>query len=147
MSKPIAIICDLDGTLCDTSWRLKFVSGKEKNFDAFDAGIAADPVRLDVLAMLLEEWSKRQCQILFVTGRKMRNQAETIQWLRSKLPESINRRFVLTMRHDDDHTPDVECKEQMFRDLQNEFEIVLAFEDRDHIIPMIEKLGIRAIKV
>lgn len=147
MSKPTAIICDLDGTLCDISWRIKFVSGKEKNFDAFDAGIAADPVRLDVLAMLLEEWSKYQCQILFVTGRKMRNQAETIQWLRSKLPESIKRRFILSMRHDDDHSSDVECKEQLILGLQNEFNIVLAFEDRDHIIPMIEKLGIKAIKV
>lgn len=144
--KEKAIICDLDGTLCDSSWRKHFVEGEQKNWKAFYAGISADPVRYDVLRLLLSEWSERGAKVVFVTGRGAEYQGTTAEWLIRHVPTFRSNH--LWMRDRGDHRPDMDVKRELIREVMEEYEVVLAFEDRPHIVEMIRnELGIECIDV
>lgn len=143
--KQKAIICDLDGTLCDSSWRKHFVEGEQKNWKAFYAGISADPVRYDVLRMLLKEWSERDAVVVFVTGRSDEYQGTTAEWLIRHIPTF--RHTDMWMRDTGDHRPDVEVKRELFAEVMEQYDVVLAFEDRPHIVEMIRELGIECVDV
>ena len=57
------IVCDLDGTLCDITHRLKYGSGPEKNWPMFFAGIKDDTLRNDVMNkirdLMVQYWGIR----------------------------------------------------------------------------------------
>ena len=146
MEKPKAIICDLDGTLCDSSWRKHFVEGEQKNWKAFYAGISADPPRYDVLRLLLKEWSERGAAVVFVTGRSDEHKGATAEWIIRQLP-AFRSAGMLWMRDAGDHRPDVEVKRELIWDVMKNYDVVLAFEDRPHIVEMIREMGIECVDV
>lgn len=145
MEKPKAICVDLDGTLCDTQWRKHFVDGKQKNWKAFYAGISADPPRYDVLRILLKEWSEQGATVVFVTGRSDNYWSVTRDWLQRHLPMDFS--HDIRMRDEGDHRPDVEVKRELILDVMKNYDVVLAFEDRPHIVEMIREMGIECIDV
>lgn len=147
MTKPKAVCVDLDGTLCDTSWRTHFVTGEKKNWKAFYAGIPHDPIRLDVLAQVIHVWSTQDAQIVFVTGRGIEYLSETMDWFDRQGLSVVLSDAPLYMRPAGDHRPDTEVKKELFEKVMDRYEVILAFEDRPHIIEMIKELGIRVIGV
>ena len=145
MEKQKAIICDLDGTLCDSSWRKHFVEGEQKNWKAFYAGISADPPRYDVLKLLLKEWSERGAAVVFVTGRGAEYNGATTEWIIRHLPTFKS--ADMWMRDAGDHRPDVEVKRELICEVMKVYNVALVFEDRPHIVKMIREMGIECVDV
>lgn len=82
--KPIAVVCDLDGTLCDVEHRRHHVrpepgSGKKKNWMAFMDGIKDDGLN-QWCADILESFS-REHMIVYCSGRGREQEVATRDWL------------------------------------------------------------------
>ena len=62
------VIFDIDGTLADIEHRRPFVTGKKKDFDAFNAAMGWDAVNYPIIELLwmCDDSAK---QIIFCTGR------------------------------------------------------------------------------
>lgn len=79
--KPSAIICDLDGTLCDIEHRRKHVrtEGRKKNWVAFMEGIKDDKLH-QWCADLLNAMGKHH-KIVYCSGRSENERDATERWL------------------------------------------------------------------
>lgn len=79
--KPSAIVCDLDGTLCNVEHRRHFVRGPgKKNWKGFFDGIADDTVNVWCEA-LLRGFAKQGFHIVYASGRSDDYTKVTVDWL------------------------------------------------------------------
>lgn len=84
-AKPSAIICDLDGTLCDVEHRRHFVrrpEGEKKDWKGFFEGISEDKIVQPVADILRR--SAERYEIVYCSGRPDNYRKITEEWLRSK---------------------------------------------------------------
>jgi hypothetical protein len=79
VTKPYAVI-DLDGVLADVTARLHHIEGNPKNWDAFFAGIPADPPYAEGLAVARELAAEHD--LVYLSGRPERTRSATERWLR-----------------------------------------------------------------
>jgi phosphoglycolate phosphatase-like HAD superfamily hydrolase len=108
--QPTAVI-DLDGVVADVRHRLHHLDGRRRNWDAFFAELADDPVLPEGVAVV--ERLRQDHRIVYLTGRPERTRQATVAWLeRHGLP-----RGDLLMRGDDDRRPARQTKVQAVRAL------------------------------
>lgn len=77
--KPWAVICDLDGTLCNIDHRLKWMKTEKKHWPEFFAGIKDDKVNMwcyDILGKVGEYYN-----IVLCSGRGKEYENTTREWL------------------------------------------------------------------
>jgi FMN phosphatase YigB (HAD superfamily) len=137
MIKPKAIICDLDGTLCDIRHRLHFINGKKKDWKSFQRNCFGDG---------LNEWCKdilvamkaQKCEIILFSGRMDFVRNETEEWLERNGIEYLT----LKMRKSGDYREDYIVKKEMLNDYQNRFNILFAIDDRQQVVDMWRENGI-----
>lgn len=82
--KPQAIVCDLDGTLCDVAHRRHFVrrpTGEKKDWQGFFKGMVDDKPNRWCKDLLLRFFGPEMC-IVFCSGRPDSWRKETLAWLR-----------------------------------------------------------------
>lgn len=79
MNRPYAVV-DLDGVLADVEHRLHHLQSRPKNWAAFFAGIADDPVLPEGLAVARELAAEHE--LVYLSGRPERTRADTEDWLR-----------------------------------------------------------------
>lgn len=138
--KPIAIVCDLDGTLCDINHRRHHVrktDGSKKNWMAFMDGIKDDKLN-DWCYSILEGMRTRGHYIVLCSGRGNEQRKVTEEWLDSN---AINY-DILLMRQAGDSRQDYLVKEIIL-----DFEILTRYspyfmiDDRQQVVDMWRKRG------
>jgi hydroxymethylpyrimidine pyrophosphatase-like HAD family hydrolase len=134
-----AIICDLDGTLCNIDHRIHFL--KKKDWDAFDALLDDDSIHL-WCQMILETFAAKGCAILYVTARSEINKSKTLNWLR-KHSCTIDG---LYMRSPNDYREDSIVKEEIYKNkIKDKFEVLFCLDDRVHVAEMWRSLGLTCL--
>ncbi len=140
--KPI-VICDLDGTLADTAWRVRFIKGENKDWKSFFAGIRYDPPREEIKKQLLEYHQKGH-PIVFMTGRPEIYIKETEEWLEEFWPHQY---LTLIMRKENDFRKDTEVKRELYKRYLSQYPVEVAIDDRPSVIRMWRELGMTVIDV
>lgn len=142
LSKPKAIIFDLDGALCDTSSVVHHVDKTHKDFikknlDAFHRGSMSCPPN-PVLDTAWSEAKGKGIACLVLTGRPEVWRKETSWWLLRNgfKPDQHLHRI------DGDKRPAYIMKEEVLHHLQEHYEIVYAYDDDPRIIDMYHRNNI-----
>ena len=138
-----AVIFDIDGTLADLTHRLHLVGNGKRQWGMFFKGIPDDtPIKpiVDLASALIRSNEKA---ILFVTGRPERTRMDTVTWL-LKHGLEVEFKTCLFMRKDGDGREDHIVKREILNDIRNAgFEPVLVFDDRQSVVDMWRRQGIR----
>jgi phosphoglycolate phosphatase-like HAD superfamily hydrolase len=132
---------DLDGTLADCNHRLHHIKSSRKNWDAFFAACQKDgPIpHMVELARHLMKVEK----LVFVSGRSDQVRSETEQWLTQH-----GLAGPLYMRRRRDTRPDYIVKAELLdRLLQDGWEPIMAFDDRDQVVKMWREKGVPCAQV
>ena len=137
------VLCDLDGTLADTTHRQHFVAQEPKNWEGFFRAMVDDPVREDVLRQVYALW-KAGHPVFFVSGRPETYRGHTELWLRTAARWMQPTVF---MRRAGDHRPDTVVKAEMLRTYWPDVSgIHCVFDDRPSVIREVwEAAGISVI--
>lgn len=140
-NKPQAIICDLDGTLCNVDHRLHFVQGPgKKNWKGFFENIKDDTPNewcVDILN------TRKPVDIVLCSGRSDEFKKTTEEWLKKYYIYYDN----LFMRYRNDYRQDNIVKEMLL-----DFEILTRYtpyyviDDRDQVVNMWRKRGITCLQ-
>ena len=138
--KPSAIICDLDGTLCNIEHRRHHVrrtDGQKKNWMAFMDGIKDDTVHDWCASILFNMRHNRK--IVLCSGRSEQEREKTETWLRM---HGFDYHENLFMRQGGDSRQDFLVKEILL-----DFEILTRYtpyfmiDDRQQVVDMWRKRG------
>ena len=142
--KPKAIICDLDGTLCDIDHRLHFVRDGKRNWPGFFAGIPGDKVNRWCAEILSE--MERHYKVVFCSGRPSDYREATIDWLEKEMYDEGGCKYLdkyeLYMRSRNDSRKDNIAKEILL-----DFEILTRYtpyfviDDRQQVVDMWRSRG------
>jgi predicted secreted acid phosphatase len=139
MTKPNAILFDLDGTLCNVHHRRQYVATKPRNWDAWNAGISNDnpiPQVLEVFNAL-----KDRFPIFFVSGRSDDYRDVTIGWFEKHGIYEHDYNSLL-MRKYKDHRDDAIVKSEIADVIEKDYKIFAVFDDRKRVVDMWVKRGI-----
>jgi len=139
MSKPQAVLFDLDGTLCNVHHRRQYVATKPRNWDAWNAGIINDKPNLPVLEVF--NALKDRFPIFFVSGRSDDYRDVTIQWFEKHGIYEHDYNGLL-MRKYQDHRDDAIVKGEIADEIEKDYKIFAVFDDRKKVVDMWVKRGI-----
>lgn len=143
--KPLALYCDLDGTLCDVSARRHHVrkpEGEKKDWKSFFKEIPNDVVNRPVFE-ILQRFAPTH-PIVFCTGRSTNEKRNTVEWL----DKNINFSYDLYMRDRNDHRQDYIVKEILLDfELLTRYEIFFCLDDRDQVVNMLRSRGLTVLQV
>ncbi len=132
--RDLAVI-DLDGVLADVRHRLSHLGGGRRDWDAFFAGIPADPVLAEGRAVA--ERLAAEHEIVYLTGRPERTRADTEAWLaRHGLPPGR-----LVMRRERDRRPARVAKPELLRRLSPGRRVVVVVDDDPEVCAALEAAG------
>jgi len=147
---PDAIICDLDGTVADNSWRNVYDIQKcEQDRPIYEI---IDLINKES-GCLIEDSENRECMqtyVLFVTGRKEKYRQQTQKWLKKyiSLTQSYNKIYDLFMRQDDDNRPDTVVKKDIFdQQIKGKYNINYVLDDRPSVCRMYRRLGLKVLQL
>lgn len=132
-SKPKAFLCDLDGTLLHNTNRKIF------DYERVDTD-TIDPV----VEMVVDSLINEDMHMIIFTGR------EDIGSCKAKTLALLDKHDViytsLYMRKLGDHRSDVIVKEEMFWNIADDYNIVMAIDDRDQVVDLWRSLGIKTLQ-
>lgn len=147
-ARELAIICDVDGTLCDVRSVRHFVErpkGAQKfraNFAAFHSASEACPAFPQVV-QLITSLALENYVIVIVTAREARWAGLTQRWLDEHGVPGVE----LITRRDLDYRPDAVVKAEMSADICARYEPRLAIDDRDAVLAVWAAASIPTVKV
>lgn len=148
--KPKAIICDLDGTLCNTDHRQHFMNGPngKKDWRGFFAGMDDDPVN-EWCSTLLKSFvygfnsnkiESKQINVLYCSGRGNEYRERTKNWLQDNHLDFHKHLF---MRFEKDSRVDWLIKENILDfEILSRYEVLFALDDRKQVTDMWRRRGI-----
>ena len=137
MSKPDAIILDVDGTLADVSSIRHFVAQHPKDFDSFHGESVNVPPHARAVELAREAHAAGQV-VIVVTARRHMWRHQTAWFLAMHdIPSDV-----LIMRANDDHRRDVEVKRDILAQIRTRWNPVLAVDDNPAICSLWESEGI-----
>jgi len=133
-SKPIALICDLDGTLALHEGRRSIFDYSKCDKDAVNR----------VVFNIIHLFAKEGYTIVYMTGRDEWCRYQTEDFLASNgCP-----RGPLFMRPDADKRKDFVAKAEMFdKFVRKEYNVKFALDDRDQVVKMWRALGLTCLQV
>lgn len=141
------ILCDIDGTLADTSHRLHFVNrpeGEKKDWKGFFEAMPEDKPRHEVMATVSKHASLGY-EIFLVSARPETYRIQTEAWLFSHFGTEYKALF---MRGVHDSRPDTEVKKEIlnkyFPDLSWIRQVI---DDRPSVIRMWREQGLNVVDV
>jgi len=140
-----AVIFDIDGTLADVNEFLHHLVHRPdspRDWEGFHRAVGKAKVKLDVFYML-KLYNVRNITVILLTSRNEEWRAETAKWLKKKhIPYDV-----LMMRSKGDDRSAPEFKEDRFKKIMQEFNIVQVFDDHPGVCGVAEELGIPVTKV
>lgn len=132
--RPIAVI-DLDGVVADVRHRLHHLRRRPSDWDAFFAGIPADPVLPEGRAVV--DQLAAEHDIVYLTGRPERTRPATESWLsRHRLPHGE-----LIMRRDGDRRPARVTKPSLLRRLSAGRQVAVVVDDDPEVCEVLVRQG------
>jgi len=139
------VIFDIDGVLSDATGRQHFLDGVasgKKNWGGFFDACGDDPLLEDVAALV--DVIDRDAVIVLLTGRPVRVQPNTLDWLaRNHL-----RWDLLVMRNAGNYQHSPEFKRLTVKELRERgFEIKVSFEDDLRNIEMFKSEGVPCVYI
>lgn len=151
--KYAAVICDLDGTLCNVDHRIHHVNPKvkpegfRKNWPGFFAGIPNDPVNEWCRDLLIG--MNHLNMIVYCSGRDENQRKMTVEWLKkNQLFElwddtfAVFREVPLYMRHRNDSRQDCIAKEIILDfEILTRYKPIFFIDDRSQVVDMWRKRG------
>lgn len=159
--KPLVVVCDLDGTLCDVEHRrhhvrppvewegplgpLELADKKpfKKNWKAFFEDIPKDTVVLPVMD-ILASFNARGTRIVFCSGRSTNEQKMTEEWLK----KNCGFMWTLYMRDRNDSRQDAIVKEIILDfELLTRYKPYFMLDDRDQVVQMWRRRGFLCMQV
>jgi predicted secreted acid phosphatase len=146
--KQKSIICDLDGTLCDTSKRQHFVKTKPKDWLSFYRNIPYDEIH-EWCYELIFAMFHRGYHIIFVSGRSEENREMTLEWLLEKLNEANMRmlRPSLFMRKAGDYRKDSIVKNEIYETyIKDKYDVLFCVDDRPSVCRMWRSIGLTVLQ-
>jgi adenylate kinase family enzyme len=153
---PKAVVCDLDGTLCNVEHRRHFVrppEGVKKNWPAFFAGIPNDTVN-EACEALLRSMALSGHEIVYCSGRGDNERKATVEWLNKfglDLFYSEYRSFdraPLYMRGRHDSRRDDIVKEIILDfEILTRYTPVFMIDDRDQVVAMWRRRGFTCLQI
>lgn len=157
------IVFDIDGVLADCSHRLKYIQGKDKDYENFysydevvkDIALASGFVLLKSIFYLIDDINtpnksamREEIRIALITGRNRRCEEATINWLTDNMKRFKIDRFQCNyfMRLENDLRPAYQVKEDLIKDHIGFKNILFAFDDDDKVNEMYKKHGVMCYK-
>jgi beta-phosphoglucomutase-like phosphatase (HAD superfamily) len=141
--KPEAFIFDLDGTLADLTHRRHHVIKPNRRWNQFFDECGADAPIMDVIN-IYKILAQHEYVMLVVSGRSDRVRIQTRAWLTNQGLDSAD----LFMRKDGDYRADDIIKEEIYEtQIKPSYNIVGVFDDRDRVVGMWRRLGLRCYQV
>jgi len=129
---PYCLICDIDGTLSNSSQR--------KIFDFKEC--VNDKIIFPVWSIL--EKYKGKVDVILMSGREEICRAETEEWLKK---ENVNYQ-ALHMRKEKDYRDDTIIKKELFEEyIKNKYQPMLVIDDRPSVVQMWVDLGLFVFNV
>lgn len=136
-----AIIVDLDGTLCNIDHRLHFMKGEKKNWKGFFESLKDDSINSWCQEIIYK--FENNYKIILCSGRPDDHRKATEEWLEKY---GINY-DALYMRKRNDFRPDHVVKEIIYDfNIEPQYDIMFAIDDRQSIIDMWRSKGITALQ-
>lgn len=144
--KQKAIVCDLDGTLCDITHRRHLVTGPEKKDHKTFQDMLVHDTPNSLIGQFLNFSRFRGYKIIFVSGRNEDARQATQRWLSEYFPGF--EKFCLFMRAVGDYRPDFEVKREIYqRDIEPGHEVSLVLDDRSSVVNEWRRLGLQCWQV
>ena len=134
---------DIDGTLANIEHRRQYVASKPKNWKAFNASMHLDTPHDDIvfLAKLFKQLGHR---IILCSGRGEEQRKVTEKWLK----DHDIQYDALYMRKEQDYRSDNIVKSELLDQLLLDgYSPFMVFDDRDQVVDMWRKRGIRCCQV
>lgn len=145
-----AVICDLDGTLCNIEHRRHFVrptDGTKKNWPAFFAGIPNDTINEWCKELLIQMSASHK--IVFCSGRGENERMATVEWLEKNKVQSFYDPLFETetyadlfMRNRQDSRQDSIVKEIILDfEILTRYKPIFMIDDRQQVVDMWRRRG------
>lgn len=142
ISNPSAIICDLDGTLCNIDHRLHHVKHeikKHNRWDLFNKEIPNDGLNKWCDEILTAFNSCTKNYVVLCSGRVDSSRKDTEKWLQKHCIYYEN----LFMRHRSDFRQDYIIKEIILDfEILTRYNVLFAIDDRKQVVDMWRRRGI-----
>ena len=141
--KKRAILCDLDGTLCDISHRFPlFQAGKQKEFEAEVLNDSSDKM----VGSFLNFARFRGYEIVFLSARSEDLRNVTQAWLAEHFPGF--ERFPVFLKGRKDFRADDQIKREIYNtEVKPRYDVALVLEDRSSVVSMWRELGLKCWQV
>lgn len=139
MTKPEAVIFDFDNTLCDVSsiWHMVAEGVRTRNFDDYhEASRKCPPIPTTLWA--LRKATAEGYHVFVVTARQEKYRHTTIEWMSNHVLSCD----AVFMRKDGDFRDDVTVKRELLQEIQKDFRVIHAWEDRPEIVELWKTEGI-----
>jgi len=136
MSKPFAILCDLDGTISLFNPIRKNGSVEKRHVGAparspYDASKANNDMVNEPVAEVLERMSAAGYQIIFCSGREDRYRDQTVEFLK----KNVGFPYELIMRTTGDSRKDSIVKEELYQKyVAEKYNVFLVLDDRNQVV-------------
>jgi uncharacterized HAD superfamily protein len=140
-----AVIFDIDGTLADVDEFLHHLVHRPdspRDWEGFHTAVGEAKVKQDVLSML-HLYQMRGVHIILLTSRNVEWHGETVAWLKRNNIDYD----VLMMRSKGDRRSAPEFKEDRFKKIMQDWNIVQVFDDHPGVCGVAEEIGIPVTKV
>lgn len=130
---PLAIICDLDGTLAHLNGR-----------NPYDASSCIDDTLNEPVAHIVRTYADLGIAVLLVSGRESRFRKPTEHWLST---HGI-RYEALFMRRTRDYRKDALIKTEIYRaEIEPRYRVLFVLDDRNQVVDQWRKLGLTCLQV
>lgn len=133
-SRPVAII-DIDGVLADVRHRLRHLSERPKDWDAFFAAADRDPAYPEGIALVHRLADDHE--ILYLSGRPERCRAATEKWLGDQGAPPGR----LHLRSDADRRPARIMKVEVVRAIHEHRTVALVVDDDEAVLAAMAAAG------
>lgn len=141
---------DIDGTLADIEHRVPLISGAmgSPNWSKFFDRMVDDEPILEMISLcnIIDGYGH---QIIFVTGRPESHRQQTIDWFEKNGVEAgWKNRIKMYMRQTGNYDPDYQVKERILAQIRKDgYEPRMVFDDRNQVVEMWRRNGIRCLQV
>jgi hypothetical protein len=136
--KPLAFICDIDGTIAYHDG----IRGHYE-YEKVSLDLPIKPV-IEVIKHLSSQWNP-----LFLSGRMEFSRMDTVHWIDKHVdPLGKMPGWPLYMREDKNYEPDFQLKERIYRTMIYPFyNVQFAIDDRLQVCQMWHRIGISVFRV
>lgn len=136
--RPLAVL-DIDGVIADVAHRVRHLQRTPKDWDAFFAGMADDPVLQEGFRLAWE--LAEEHDVVYLTGRPARYAEVTRIWLRRhELPDGP-----VVHRRDGDRRPASIAKAALLRALAARANVRVAVDDDPAVCAAYRALGVYVV--